>query len=128
MTSTTYYVTGMTCGHCVRAVAAEMSALGGVTEVRVDLVPGGASEVTVVSGRELDTAAVQAALDEAGDYRLGTLGNAPGGTPGDAPGGTPGDAPGEAPGEASGQGLVPGSRWAASRGPAGSPRELPIVE
>jgi copper chaperone CopZ len=115
MTSTTYYVTGMTCGHCVRAVAAEMSALGGVTEVRVDLVAGGASEVTVVSGRELDTAAVQAALDEAGGYRLGPLG--------DAPGGTPGDAPGEAPREAYGQGPVPGSRWAAS-----PPRELPIVE
>jgi copper chaperone len=100
MTSTTYYVTGMTCGHCVRAVAAELSALGGVTEVTVDLVPGSASEVTVISSRELDAAAVQAALDEAGDYRLVT--------PGDAPGKAPGEASGQRPGPASsGASLLP---------------------
>ena len=112
MTSTTYHVTGMTCGHCVRAVAAELSALGGVTGVTVDLVPGGASEVTVVSGTRLDVEVVTAALGEAGGYRLAVPGERPGGQPGGGPG----------------QGPVPAGRGAASRGPAGSPRELPIVE
>jgi len=82
MTSTTYHVAGMTCGHCVRAVAAELSALDGVTEVRIDLVPGDASEVTVVSDARLDLAAIEAALDEAGDYRLAEPGERAGGGPG----------------------------------------------
>jgi copper chaperone len=77
MTSATYHVTGMTCGHCVRAVAAELSTLGGVAEVTIDLVPGGASEVTVVSGTRLDVEAVTAALGEAGDYRLAALAEQP---------------------------------------------------
>ena len=46
MASATYRVTGMTCGHCVRAVSAELTGLGGVTGVSVDLVPGGTSAVT----------------------------------------------------------------------------------
>ena len=49
MASATYRVTGMTCGHCVRAVSAELTGLGGVTGVSVDLVPGGTSAVTVTS-------------------------------------------------------------------------------
>ena len=70
MTSTTYHVTGMTCEHCTRAVTAELSALGGVAGVTVDLVPGGASAVTVESAASLANEAVAAALDEAGGYRL----------------------------------------------------------
>jgi copper chaperone len=72
MTSATYHVTGMTCEHCVKAVSAELHALDGVSEVTVALVPGGASAVTVVSAAPLDAEAVEAALDEAGDYRLGS--------------------------------------------------------
>ena len=49
MASATYRVTGMTCGHCVRAVSAELTGLGGVTGVSIDLVPGGTSAVTVTS-------------------------------------------------------------------------------
>jgi copper chaperone CopZ len=71
MTSTTYHVAGMTCEHCTRAVSAELRALAGVTGVTVDLVPGGASAVTVESMAPLADEAVAAALDEAGDYRLG---------------------------------------------------------
>jgi len=71
MTSATYHVTGMTCEHCVRAVSSELSALGGVSDVTVDLVTGGASAVTVVSAAPLADEAVAAALDEAGGYRLG---------------------------------------------------------
>ena len=49
MTTTTYTVTGMTCGHCVGAVTKELSGLPGVTEVAIDLVPDGGSTVTVSS-------------------------------------------------------------------------------
>ncbi len=70
MTTTNYMVTGMTCGHCVHAVTEELARLGGVTEVNVGLVPGGASTVTVTSDAPLAEQAVSAALDEAGDYRL----------------------------------------------------------
>jgi copper chaperone CopZ len=70
MTATTYQVTGMTCEHCARAVSAELRAVDGVSDVAVELVPGGASAVTVTSDAPLTATAVAAALDEAGDYRL----------------------------------------------------------
>jgi copper chaperone len=70
MTSATYHVAGMTCGHCARAVTTELEALDGVSEVSVDLVPGGASAVTVVSAAPLTLHDVEAALDEAGEYRI----------------------------------------------------------
>jgi copper chaperone len=62
----TFHVTGMTCGHCVSAVTEEVGAIAGVTHVAVDLVSG---RVTVGSGREVTTAEVAAAVDEAG-YEL----------------------------------------------------------
>jgi len=65
-TTTTYRVSGMTCGHCVSAVTAELSALADVTDVQVDLETG---SVTVTSSSSLDDAAVRAAGEEAG-YRL----------------------------------------------------------
>ena len=71
MTSETYQVTGMTCEHCVRAVTGELERLDGVREVTVELVPGGSSAVTVTSEGPLPVPAVAAALDEAGEYRLG---------------------------------------------------------
>ncbi len=70
MTSATYQVTGMTCEHCVHAVTGELKNLGGVSDVRVDLVPGGLSSVTVTSEAPLTGQQVAAALDEAGDYEL----------------------------------------------------------
>jgi copper chaperone len=70
MTTTTYAVTGMTCEHCVHAVTEELSGLDGVSQVEVDLVPGGESKVTVTSEAALTERAVTAALDEAGDYAL----------------------------------------------------------
>ena len=66
MSTSTYTVTGMTCGHCVSAVSEEVGGLPGVTEVEVDL-PTGA--VTVTSDGPLDDAAVAAAVEEAG-YQL----------------------------------------------------------
>jgi copper chaperone CopZ len=71
MTTQTYPVTGMTCGHCAHAVTTELKALDGVTDVDVDLDAGGTSTVTVTSSRPLQESQVAAALDEAGDYRLG---------------------------------------------------------
>jgi copper chaperone len=69
-TTATYPVTGMTCHHCVRAVAEELTRLGGVSSVTVDLVPGGRSLVSVTSDAPLPEQAVAGALDEAGDYHL----------------------------------------------------------
>ncbi len=70
MTSTTYKVTGMTCGHCASAVTEEIKGIDGVSEVNIDLVPGGTSAVTVTSTAPLDEQAVAAAVDEAGNYQL----------------------------------------------------------
>ncbi len=72
MTTSTYSVTGMTCGHCVSAVTSELKAVSGVSDVRVGLVAGGTSTVTVSSTAPLTDRQVAAALDEAGAYRLAT--------------------------------------------------------
>jgi len=68
-TTATYTVTGMTCGHCVGAVSEEIRRLPGVSEVDIELVPGGASAVTVTSAAPLDEPAVREAIGEAG-YEL----------------------------------------------------------
>ena len=70
MTTMTYSVTGMTCGHCASAVTEELKALAGVTDVAVDLDAGATSTVTVTSDAPLSVDAVASALEEAGDYRL----------------------------------------------------------
>jgi copper chaperone CopZ len=64
--TTTYTVTGMTCGHCAQAVTTEITALSGVQGVQVDLANGA---VTVTSDRALAVDDVRAAVDEAG-YEL----------------------------------------------------------
>ena len=69
MISTSYAVTGMTCGHCVSAVREEIGRLPAVRDVAVDLVVGGESAVRVTSDAAVDDEAVRAAVDEAG-YRL----------------------------------------------------------
>ncbi|MEV4685740.1 heavy-metal-associated domain-containing protein [Streptomyces kurssanovii] len=66
MVKDVYEVKGMTCGHCVSAVTAEVGSLAGVESVQVDLTAG---EVTVVADRELAYDDVAAAVDEAG-YEL----------------------------------------------------------
>jgi copper chaperone CopZ len=66
MSSTTYTVTGMTCGHCVASVTEELSGLPGVSDIDVVLETGA---VTVTSAEPLDEAAVRAAVEEAG-YQL----------------------------------------------------------
>ena len=59
-------VTGMTCGHCVRSVQEELTALPGVTEVQVELVAGGTSQVTITAAEPLSDDDIRAAIDEAG--------------------------------------------------------------
>ena len=66
MSTATYTVTGMTCGHCVASVTEEISELPGVQTVDVDL-PTGA--VTVTSDQPLEEAQVRGAVEEAG-YQL----------------------------------------------------------
>lgn len=66
MTTTTYQVVGMTCQHCVHAVKQEVSAVPGVDEVAIELVPGGVSLVNVTSQEPVAADAVAAAIDEAG--------------------------------------------------------------
>ena len=63
MTTSTYTVVGMTCGHCVNSVTEEVSAVPGVSAVDVDLESGG---LTVTSDAPVDEAAVRAAVEEAG--------------------------------------------------------------
>jgi copper chaperone len=65
---TTFHVTGMTCGHCVAAVSAELAKINAVSAVDVELSTG---LVTVTSTAPIDIDAVLAAVDEAG-YELAT--------------------------------------------------------
>ena len=63
MSTATYTVVGMTCGHCVSSVTEEVSQIAGVTGVEVDLASGA---VTVTSDAPVDDDAVRAAVEEAG--------------------------------------------------------------
>jgi copper chaperone len=58
-----FTVDGMTCQHCVASVTEEVTELGGVTEVDVDLASGRLRVVGDVTAEQ-----VQAAVAEAGDY------------------------------------------------------------
>jgi copper ion binding protein len=64
--TTTWTVTGMTCGHCVASVTEELSEVEGVEDVRVTLETG---EVVVTSSAPLTREAVATAVGEAG-YQL----------------------------------------------------------
>lgn len=66
MTTATYFVSGMTCGHCVTAVTEEITRLKGVSAVEIDLVPDGDSRVTVTGTATPAGDAVHAAVREAG--------------------------------------------------------------
>jgi copper chaperone len=63
MTTATYTVSGMTCGHCVSAVTEEVTQVPGVIAVEVDLASGA---LTVTSEAPVDEDAVRAAVEEAG--------------------------------------------------------------
>ncbi|MHB1138634.1 MAG: heavy-metal-associated domain-containing protein [Microthrixaceae bacterium] len=63
MTTDTFTVTGMTCGHCVQAVKDEVGAIDGVRDVHVDLDSG---QVVVHADAPVPPSAYDAAVDEAG--------------------------------------------------------------
>ena len=65
MSTSTYTVTGMTCGHCVASVTEEVQEIQGVQDVKVTLEDGS----LVVSGEGFTDEAVQRAVEEAG-YQL----------------------------------------------------------
>jgi len=58
----TYYVTGMSCEHCVAAVNAKVGELPGVSAVDVDLQSG----AVLVRGGGVEGEAIQAAVEAAG--------------------------------------------------------------
>ncbi len=59
-------VTGMTCEHCEQAVRSGISAIPGVSQVDVDVASG---EVKILAEPAPETAALRAAVEEAG-YQL----------------------------------------------------------
>ena len=63
MTTETYTVTGMTCGHCVSSVTEEVGELPGVRDVQVELESG---RVTVTADAPVGPDRVRAAVEEAG--------------------------------------------------------------
>jgi copper chaperone len=66
MRTTTVSVTGMSCRHCATSVREEITEIPGVRAVDVDLVSG---NVTIDSDSAVETAAIRAAVEDAG-YRL----------------------------------------------------------
>jgi copper chaperone CopZ len=58
-----YLVSGMHCQHCVHSVTEEVSAVGGVTDVKVHLDSG---RLIVTSDAEIPFESIEAAVDEAG--------------------------------------------------------------
>lgn len=63
MSSSTYAVQGMTCGHCASSVTAEVRKIEGVQDVSVDVAGG---TVTITSDQDLSVDAVSEAVEEAG--------------------------------------------------------------
>jgi copper chaperone len=58
----TYTVPAIHCDHCAMSIREEVSEVEGVENVGVDV----ESKVVTISGRELDDAALRAAIEEAG--------------------------------------------------------------
>lgn len=65
MSTTSYTVTGMTCGHCELSVKEEISEIKGVTDVTADHTTG----AVTVTGEGFSDEQVAAAIAEAG-YEL----------------------------------------------------------
>ena len=62
MTELTYTVSDLSCGHCKKAVSAELREVAGVQSVDVDL----EAKLVTVCGAELDDSALRAAIENAG--------------------------------------------------------------
>lgn len=68
MSTETYEVSGMTCGHCVSSVTEEVSELAGVSDVQVDLASG---RLTVTADQPVGADEVRTAVEEAGYTLVG---------------------------------------------------------
>ena len=66
MSTTTFIVKGMTCGHCVNHVTEEVKKIAGITSVEVELESGA---VAVTADTEITLAQMEVAVVEAG-YEL----------------------------------------------------------
>ena len=64
-----FALTGLTCGSCASRVSGAVTALEGVRNVRIDLVPGGTSTLSVISAEPVNSSAIASAVEKAG-YRL----------------------------------------------------------
>jgi Copper chaperone len=73
VSTATYTVKGMTCGHCVNSVKEEVGEVPGVRSAEVDLATG---LLTVQSDGPVDTAKIVAAVEEAGYEVAGTASGA----------------------------------------------------
>ena len=62
MSTITYSVPDVSCGHCRAAITSEVSTVDGVDSVEVDL----DAKTVTVTGELLDEAAILAAIDDAG--------------------------------------------------------------
>lgn len=62
MSTVTFNVPGVSCGHCRSAIEREVATVSGVDSVEVDL----DAKTVTVSGEPLDENAIVAAIDEAG--------------------------------------------------------------
>ncbi|WP_248963208.1 heavy-metal-associated domain-containing protein [Sphaerisporangium perillae] len=63
-----YSVSGMTCGHCVSSVSAQIGKVEGVSDVQVDLAGG----AVMVSGSGFSDEQIRAAVKQAGYEPAGT--------------------------------------------------------
>lgn len=63
MSTTTITVEGMSCAGCANSVRAELTHIPGVVDVEVDITNG---TVTIASDAPVDSAAIRAAVEEAG--------------------------------------------------------------
>lgn len=63
MTEAEFWVSGMTCEHCERAVSAELAALPDIADVQVDAASG---RVLVTHDAPLERHAVESAVEDAG--------------------------------------------------------------
>lgn len=68
--SADFGVTGLTCGSCASRVSGAVAALEGVRDVRIDLVPGGTSTLSVISAEPVNSSAITTAVEEAGYHLL----------------------------------------------------------
>lgn len=73
MSTQSYIVSGMTCGHCVQHVSEEVSSIIGVSDVSVSLDGG---RMIVTADRPIGFDEIAAAVSEAGDYAVSEVAEA----------------------------------------------------